>query len=202
MTTKTMKEKATELLQRCEVVTLASVNKEGYPRPVPMSKILAEGISTIWMSTGADSLKTIDFLSNPKAGLCFQDKGDSVALTGKVEVVTDEKMKQELWQDWFIDHFEVKEQLSIRNSTNSTRKDSEIVNLTRLFENSLVIHLEFKFFQFHFSQFLNDTYILSEMGRFFVCCQYFGILPSFANHENVRTRAAFESIISNASFFF
>lgn len=57
MTTKTMKEKATELLQRCEVVTLASVNKEGYPRPVPMSKILAEGISTIWMSTGADSLK-------------------------------------------------------------------------------------------------------------------------------------------------
>ena len=94
MTTKTMKEKATELLQRCEVVTLASVNKEGYPRPVPMSKILAEGISTIWMSTGADSLKTIDFLSNPKAGLCFQDKGDSVALTGKMEVVTDEKMKE------------------------------------------------------------------------------------------------------------
>ena len=40
MTTKTMKEKATELLQRCEVVTLASVNKEGYPRPVPISKIL------------------------------------------------------------------------------------------------------------------------------------------------------------------
>ena len=61
MTTKTMKEKATELLQRCEVVTLASVNKEGYPRPVPMSKILAEGISTIWMSTGVDSLKTIAY---------------------------------------------------------------------------------------------------------------------------------------------
>ena len=99
MSTKTMKEKATELLQRCEVVVLASVNKEGYPRPVPMSKIATEGISTIWMSTGADSLKTIDFRKNPKAGLCFQDKGDSVALTGTVEVVTDEKMKKELWQD-------------------------------------------------------------------------------------------------------
>ena len=105
MSTKTMKEKATELLQRCEVVVLASVNKEGYPRPVPMSKIATEGISTIWMSTGSDSLKTIDFLANPKAGLCFQDKGDSVALTGTVEVVTDEKMKKELWQDWFIKHF-------------------------------------------------------------------------------------------------
>lgn len=82
MSTKTMKEKATELLQRCEVVVLASVNKEGYPRPVPMSKIATDGISTIWMSTGADSLKTIDFLANPKAGLCFQDKGDSVSLNG------------------------------------------------------------------------------------------------------------------------
>ena len=88
MSTKTMKEKAAELLQKCEVVTLASVNKEGYPRPVPMSKIAAEEISTIWMSTGADSLKTIDFLSNPKAGLCFQEKGDSVALMGETEAGT------------------------------------------------------------------------------------------------------------------
>ena len=96
MSTKTMKEKAAELLQKCEIVVLSSVNKEGYPRPVPMSKIAAEGISAIWMSTGANSLKTIDFLSNPKAGLCFQEKG---------EVVTDEKLKKELWQDWFIEHF-------------------------------------------------------------------------------------------------
>ena len=105
MSTKTMKEKAAELLQKCEIVVLSSVNKEGYPRPVPMSKIAAEGISAIWMSTGANSLKTIDFLSNPKAGLCFQEKGDSVALRGEVEVVTDEKLKKELWQDWFIEHF-------------------------------------------------------------------------------------------------
>ena len=33
MSTKTMKEKATELLQRCEVVVLASVNKK---RDIPV----------------------------------------------------------------------------------------------------------------------------------------------------------------------
>lgn len=93
------------MLQRCEVVVLTSINKEGYPRPVPMSKITSEDISTIWMSTGLDSLKTKDFLSNPKAGLCFQEKGNSVALMGEVEVVTDDKQKQEYWQDWFIAHF-------------------------------------------------------------------------------------------------
>lgn len=69
-----------------------------------MSKIAAEGISTIWMSTER-ILEDYCFLSEPKAGLCFQEKGDSVALMGEVEVVTDEKLKQELWQDWFIEHF-------------------------------------------------------------------------------------------------
>ena len=105
MTTKTMKEKATELLQRCEVVTLASVNKEGYPRPVPMSKILTEGISTIWMSTGASSLKTTEFRANAKAGLCYYSDGDSVVLTGEVEVIDDAESKEKYWQNWFIKFF-------------------------------------------------------------------------------------------------
>ena len=83
MSTKTMKEKAAELLQKCEVVTLASVNKEGYPRPVPMSKIAAEGISTIWMSTGADSLKTIDFLSNPESRIMFSGEGGQCGIDGR-----------------------------------------------------------------------------------------------------------------------
>ena len=43
MSTKTMKEKAAELLRKCEVVVLSSVNKEGYPRPVPMSKSQRKG---------------------------------------------------------------------------------------------------------------------------------------------------------------
>lgn len=105
MATKTLKEKAAEILQRCEVVTLASVNEDGFPRPIPISKIKTESISTIWMATGTNSVKTKNFQSNPKAGLCFQENGNSVALIGEVEVVTDEKLKLELWQDWFIAHF-------------------------------------------------------------------------------------------------
>ncbi|WP_293666313.1 pyridoxamine 5'-phosphate oxidase family protein [uncultured Parabacteroides sp.] len=102
---KEIKEKAEQMLQQCEVVTIASINENGYPRPVPMSKIKSEGYSTVWMSTGNDSLKTKDFRLNPKAGLCYSDKGNSVALTGKVEVITDADTKKEFWQDWFIEHF-------------------------------------------------------------------------------------------------
>ena len=101
----TIKEKAKAMLARCEVVVLTSINKEGYPRPVPMSKIKAEGISVIWMATGKDSAKTHDFLRIPKGGVCFSENGNSVALTGDVEIVTDEATKKELWQEWFIEHF-------------------------------------------------------------------------------------------------
>lgn len=101
----TMKEKAMLLLQKSEVVILTSINREGYPRPVPMSKIKADGISVVWMATGKDSLKTRDFNQNPKSGLCFYASGNSVALTGEVEVVTDEVVKKECWQDWFAEHF-------------------------------------------------------------------------------------------------
>ena len=84
---------------------ITSVNEEGYPRPVPMSKIKSEGYSVVWMATGNDSLKTKDFRLNPKAGLCYSENGNSVALTGEVEVITDAEIKKELWQEWFIAHF-------------------------------------------------------------------------------------------------
>lgn len=98
-------EKAKEILERCETVVITSINSEGYPRPVPMSKVKSEGAATVWLATGSDSVKTKDFAANPKAGLCFQEGGNSVALTGEVEIITDEATKKELWQDWFIHHF-------------------------------------------------------------------------------------------------
>ena len=92
-----LKEKAKALLQQCEVVTLTSINKEGYPRPVPLSKIKTEGLTTIWFATGNSSAKTKDFRSNPKAGICFHKERNSVAMTGEVEVVSDTGTKKELW---------------------------------------------------------------------------------------------------------
>ena len=100
-----LKEKAKALLQQCEVVTLTSINKEGYPGRFPWVKYKTEGLTTIWFATGNSSAKTKDFRSNPKAGICFYKEGNSVAMTGEVEVVSDTGTKKELWQDWFIHHF-------------------------------------------------------------------------------------------------
>ena len=64
-----IKQQAIGLLDSCEVVTLASIDERGCPRPVVLSKIKMEGIDVIWLSTGTNSEKTKNFIENPKAGL-------------------------------------------------------------------------------------------------------------------------------------
>lgn len=100
-----LKRKAELLLEQCDSVVLTSIDENGFPRPVPMSKVKAEGITTIWFATGTHSEKMEHFRVNPKAGVCFQKEINSVVLTGYVEIVTDEAEKKALWQDWFIEHF-------------------------------------------------------------------------------------------------
>lgn len=102
---RTLAEKAADLLAQCDNVTLASVDAQGYPRPVQLSKIAARGFHDVWMATSAASRKVGDFRLNPKAGLCYDHWGDGVALRGEVEVVTDDDTRRAMWQDWFGHHF-------------------------------------------------------------------------------------------------
>lgn len=102
---RTLAEKATDLLAQCDNVTVVSINADGYPRPVQMSKIHAEGFSNVWMATSAMSLKVADFRQNGKSGLCYDHYGDGVAMRGTVKIVTDDAVRKDMWQDWFIHHF-------------------------------------------------------------------------------------------------
>ena len=97
--------KAEELLGKCSHVVFASVNHLGFPRPVPMAKGVTQGCSEVWMATGADSVKVSDFRQNERAGLCYDHEGASVCLRGKVEIVTDYQTRNDMWQDWYINHF-------------------------------------------------------------------------------------------------
>ena len=74
---KSLEQRMAQVLERCEDLVLASVDGDGFPRPVPMCKIHSAGINEIWVSTGADSVKFAQFMNNPKAGLCYFEKGRS-----------------------------------------------------------------------------------------------------------------------------
>ncbi len=70
-----------------------------------MCKIHSAGINEIWVSTGADSVKFAQFMNNPKAGLCYFEKGRSMVMTGLVKIVTDDKKRKELWEEWMYRHY-------------------------------------------------------------------------------------------------
>lgn len=102
---RTLTEKATGLLAQCKDITIASIDNEGFPCPVPMSKISSKGCNEIWLATTANSVKVTDFKLNNKAGLCYSNYGDSVGLRGIIEIITDDNIRKEMWQDWLIIHF-------------------------------------------------------------------------------------------------
>ena len=102
---RTLAEKATHLLSQCENVTIVSIDANGYPRPVQMSKITVERC-VVWMATCADSVKVNDFKANNKAGAllrllwgwrCHAWHGRS----GLLMMLS----AREMWKDWFIHHF-------------------------------------------------------------------------------------------------
>lgn len=91
---------AEELLKKCTVCSVASVSEEGYPRICVLAQLRTDGIKTIYFSTGAGGTKVRHFKSNNKAGVTFYDGGDSVTLTGTMEIVADSNLKKELWEEW------------------------------------------------------------------------------------------------------
>lgn len=100
----TIQEKATAIVAKVPIVTLASIDEEGYPRPAVLSKLGIDGAS-IYVATGTSSSKTAHFKSNPKAGLSIVDGHDSIIYTGTVEIVDDLAAKQAVWSDWLYEHF-------------------------------------------------------------------------------------------------
>lgn len=99
-----IEEKAAQMVAAAQVITVASIDENGYPRPVAMVKIKDE-MGAIYVSTGTSSAKTAHFKANSKAGISIVRGGDSIIYTGQMAIVTDETVKRSLWGDWMLKHF-------------------------------------------------------------------------------------------------
>ena len=87
-------QKASELLKRCQAVTFATVNGEGFPRPVPVKTLRTDDALTIWFATGIDSEKVAHIRRNMRTGASFYDRDDS-----------DPETLRDMWQPWLEAHF-------------------------------------------------------------------------------------------------
>ena len=88
------------LIDKQGTAYISSVDAEGFPNIKAMySPRKREGIREFYFSTNTSSLRTRQFLENPKACIYFCDKRffRGVMLTGTMEVLTDEDSKEMLW---------------------------------------------------------------------------------------------------------
>ncbi|HYE11629.1 MAG TPA: pyridoxamine 5'-phosphate oxidase family protein [Patescibacteria group bacterium] len=99
---KELEHKANILLEKCDILTLASINENGYPRICAISKIRSNGFLEIYFMTSKRSHlngKATHYESNTKASVCYQLGGDSVTLIGDVEIIQDMDEKRKFDSD-------------------------------------------------------------------------------------------------------
>ena len=100
--TRELEEKAIQLIKKCKVATLTSINEKGYPRTCLLSIAKADDFSDIYFVTSKRSQingKATHFEANPKASVCYFLDGDSVTLIGNVEFVEDRELQAYVWNE-------------------------------------------------------------------------------------------------------
>jgi general stress protein 26 len=97
--------KAANIINSNEEAYFSVVNSEGYPETATRSNIHPEGIKSCYFSTGAEGAMAVALKENSKTSVCFRQGGNNVTLLGVTKIITDLKVKKDLWLDWFIDHF-------------------------------------------------------------------------------------------------
>ena len=93
---------ADELVSKCPIMFVSSVNESGYPRVCCVNKLKDRGFREIYFVTSKRSEKqgkAKHFVTYSKASVCFQQDGDSLTLVGEVEFVTDKAEMRELWNE-------------------------------------------------------------------------------------------------------
>lgn len=91
-----------QFILKQKVSFIASVNEDGFPTikaMLPPRKI--EG-NCFYFSTNTSSMRSQQFMNNPKASIYFYNKGlfryEGIMLTGTMEVLQEEKIKKEVWR--------------------------------------------------------------------------------------------------------
>ncbi len=95
--------KIEKFINKQTVSFICSVDKEGYPNVKAMLKPrIRNGIKEFYFSTNTSSMRVRQYQENPNASIYFYHKGlvkyVGVMLKGKMEVLTDQEIKNKLWR--------------------------------------------------------------------------------------------------------
>ncbi|MBO4732635.1 MAG: pyridoxamine 5'-phosphate oxidase family protein [Spirochaetaceae bacterium] len=90
-------------IRKQKVAFICSVDEEGFPNVKAMLKPRKiVGLKEFYFSTNTSSMRVKQFRENPNASIYFYHKGlikyEGVMLKGRMEVLTDQQTKDEIWR--------------------------------------------------------------------------------------------------------
>lgn len=95
-------EQIIELIKKQKVSFIASVDEEGFPNIKAMFVPRKIEGNCFYFTTNTSAMRSQQFIKNPKASIYFFSKGrfkyEGIMLTGTMEVLQDDKTKQEIWR--------------------------------------------------------------------------------------------------------
>ncbi len=96
------KEQIVTFIQKQRVAFIASVDEDGFPNMKAMFVPRKIEGDCFYFSTNTSSMRSRQFMENPKASIYFFNKGrfryESIMLMGTMEVLQDAEIKKEIWQ--------------------------------------------------------------------------------------------------------
>jgi general stress protein 26 len=100
-------EKISKILSGAKSVYLATNGSHGHPNLRAMMPAKAEGASSVWFVTNAESSKVQELLKDPSAVLYASAPRNAgeCRLWGKVEVLSDPASRKHAWNEAFKEHF-------------------------------------------------------------------------------------------------
>ena len=82
---------------------IASVDDDGFPNMKAMFAPRKIDGNCLYFTTNTSSMRTKQYLKNPKASVYFYDKGrfkyEGIMLIGTMGVLQDEEIKREIWRE-------------------------------------------------------------------------------------------------------
>jgi general stress protein 26 len=94
--------RALKLVEKNSHVMVGSIDDDGYPNMKMMFNArVRDGIKVFYFTTNTSSLRTSQFVNNPRASLYFSNNRffNGLMLKGQMEVLKDKKSREMIWRE-------------------------------------------------------------------------------------------------------
>ncbi len=97
--------KTNDNLKASEIGYVGYMKSDGFPSVAVRSFCTAPNIIHSYISTGSNGNLAKAIENNNKMSICVHSENNKRTMIGNAHIITDMKVKEAMWADWFIDHY-------------------------------------------------------------------------------------------------